>query len=317
MTTTRTLRRATAGVAVLSAGLTLAACGSDGGSDAGGTGGGGVRRAAHLHLRRHRARVQDRATSRRSTPTSSSRTATFESNDEAAAKIKAGFHDRRDRGLPRRAGPAGRRGDARADRHLEARALGRPRPDVPRRRRRRDRAATSRWCRPRPAPSGLIYDKDEFPDGVDSWADLFDPEYAGRVALDGGYWLTPFAIMALANGSTDPMDAGRRRGRRDPRPADRPARRRPLPGLRPVRRRHGQPVQVRRDRALRRRSRHAAGHRQGRRQRRLGGARGGRALVGVRAEHQLGGREHRRGLRLHQRRTPRPRRRRCSATTAS
>src|SRR5688500_3369718 len=52
---------------------------------------------------------------------------------------------------------------------------------------------------------GLIYDKEEFPDGVDSWADLFDPAYAGRVALDGGYWLTPFAIMALANGSTDPM----------------------------------------------------------------------------------------------------------------
>jgi len=53
---------------------------------------------------------------------------------------------------------------------------------------------------------GLIYDKDEFPDGVDSWADLFDPAYAGRVALDGGYWLPPFAIMALANGSTDPMN---------------------------------------------------------------------------------------------------------------
>jgi spermidine/putrescine transport system substrate-binding protein len=52
---------------------------------------------------------------------------------------------------------------------------------------------------------GLIYDKATVPDGVDSFATLFDPKYAGRVALDGGYWLTPLAITALAHGNPSPM----------------------------------------------------------------------------------------------------------------
>ena len=52
---------------------------------------------------------------------------------------------------------------------------------------------------------GLIYDKQTFPDGVDSFRALFDARYAGRVALDGGYWLTPLAITALAHGNPAPM----------------------------------------------------------------------------------------------------------------
>ena len=53
---------------------------------------------------------------------------------------------------------------------------------------------------------GLIYDRDAFPNGVDSWADLFDPQYKGRVAMDGGYWLPPIAEWALAQGNQDPMN---------------------------------------------------------------------------------------------------------------
>lgn len=53
-------------------------------------------------------------------------------------------------------------------------------------------------------PHGIIYSTDDFPDGVDSYAALFDPAYAGRVALDGG-WLTALADTALASGITDPM----------------------------------------------------------------------------------------------------------------
>lgn len=54
-------------------------------------------------------------------------------------------------------------------------------------------------------PHGLIYDTSAFPDGVDSWADLYDPALAGQVALDGGGSLTPLAVTALAMGNTDPL----------------------------------------------------------------------------------------------------------------
>lgn len=58
----------------------------------------------------------------------------------------------------------------------------------------------------RAGAEGIIYDKATFPDGVDSWQALFDPKYDGQVALDGGYWLTAFAEVALANGNTDPFN---------------------------------------------------------------------------------------------------------------
>jgi spermidine/putrescine transport system substrate-binding protein len=54
-------------------------------------------------------------------------------------------------------------------------------------------------------PQGIIYDNASFPNGVDSYQTLFDPQYAGRVALDGN-WLTAFAETALAMGITDPMN---------------------------------------------------------------------------------------------------------------
>jgi spermidine/putrescine transport system substrate-binding protein len=53
-------------------------------------------------------------------------------------------------------------------------------------------------------PQGIIYDKASFPNGVDSYQTLFDPQYAGKVALDSS-WLTAFAETALAMGITDPM----------------------------------------------------------------------------------------------------------------
>lgn len=48
-------------------------------------------------------------------------------------------------------------------------------------------------------PHGIIYTTKAFPGGVDSYTALFDPANAGKVALDGG-WLT-----ALASGITDPI----------------------------------------------------------------------------------------------------------------
>lgn len=53
-------------------------------------------------------------------------------------------------------------------------------------------------------PHGIIYSTEDIPDGVDSYTALFDPKYKGRVALDGG-WLTALADTALASGIKDPI----------------------------------------------------------------------------------------------------------------
>ena len=62
------------------------------------------------------------------------------------------------------------------------------------------------WLVPLSAgPHGLIYDVDAFPEPPSSWADLYDPSLQGQVALDGGGGLTPLAVTALALGIDDPM----------------------------------------------------------------------------------------------------------------
>lgn len=54
-------------------------------------------------------------------------------------------------------------------------------------------------------PHGLIYDVNAFDEPPSSWTDLYDPALAGEVALDGGGGLTPLAVTALAMGIDDPM----------------------------------------------------------------------------------------------------------------
>jgi spermidine/putrescine transport system substrate-binding protein len=56
-------------------------------------------------------------------------------------------------------------------------------------------------------PQGLIYDAGEVGAGeVDSFADLFDPAFADRVALEADYPLPAIAETALALGIEDPMN---------------------------------------------------------------------------------------------------------------
>ncbi len=56
-------------------------------------------------------------------------------------------------------------------------------------------------------PQGLIYDAEEIEPGeVDSFADLFDPQFADRVALEADYPLPAIAETALALGIEDPMN---------------------------------------------------------------------------------------------------------------
>jgi spermidine/putrescine transport system substrate-binding protein len=54
-------------------------------------------------------------------------------------------------------------------------------------------------------PHGLVYNTEELPEGMDSYADLFDPALKGRVALDSGDTLTAIGDTALAMGYEDPM----------------------------------------------------------------------------------------------------------------
>ena len=54
-------------------------------------------------------------------------------------------------------------------------------------------------------PHGLIVDTAAIPEGVDSYNDLFDPAYAGNVALEATP-LTAIAITAMALGADDPTN---------------------------------------------------------------------------------------------------------------
>jgi len=55
-------------------------------------------------------------------------------------------------------------------------------------------------------PEGIIVNTDEVKAPVDSYAGIFDPEFDGRAALEGDYALPPIAVSALAMGIEDPMN---------------------------------------------------------------------------------------------------------------
>jgi spermidine/putrescine-binding protein len=55
-------------------------------------------------------------------------------------------------------------------------------------------------------PQGLIVNTDEVSPVPSSWNDLFDPAFQDRVALDGSSYLTPLAETALTMGIDDPMN---------------------------------------------------------------------------------------------------------------
>lgn len=56
---------------------------------------------------------------------------------------------------------------------------------------------------------GVVYNTEQVPEGIDEIADVFDPQFAGRATIHGNYALIPIAEGALALGITDPfsMDA--------------------------------------------------------------------------------------------------------------
>jgi spermidine/putrescine transport system substrate-binding protein len=50
---------------------------------------------------------------------------------------------------------------------------------------------------------GLVYNTEQVPNGIDELADLWAPEYAGRSTIQGSYALPAIAEAALADGITD------------------------------------------------------------------------------------------------------------------
>lgn len=195
--------RTAAGVTAALVGVALVGCGSD--SDPAPAGDGGI--SGELRIFSYEDTVNEAKLNpfKAEHPDLTVRTAIFENNDEAAAKIKAGFAtdlvevclDEQDPLVD--AGMLAPIDTSRLD-HWEDLD-----PTF------RDAAGVTTngevtMIPLRAGAVGLIYDKEEFPDGVDSWSALFDENVSGRVSLDGGYWLTPFAIVALANGNQDPMN---------------------------------------------------------------------------------------------------------------
>jgi spermidine/putrescine transport system substrate-binding protein len=55
-------------------------------------------------------------------------------------------------------------------------------------------------------PQGLIYNTKALPQGVKSFRDLFSATLKGRVTMDGGNALTPIAEAAMVLGAKDPMN---------------------------------------------------------------------------------------------------------------
>ena len=53
---------------------------------------------------------------------------------------------------------------------------------------------------------GLVYNTEAVPEGIDENSDLFDPRFEGRATIQGSYALLPIAKTALALGIDDPMN---------------------------------------------------------------------------------------------------------------
>ncbi|MBN8865946.1 MAG: extracellular solute-binding protein [Solirubrobacterales bacterium] len=55
-------------------------------------------------------------------------------------------------------------------------------------------------------PYGIIYNTDEVPDGVSSYEEMFSDKYAGRIAVEGSSSVAPLAVAAFALGFDDPFN---------------------------------------------------------------------------------------------------------------
>ncbi len=55
-------------------------------------------------------------------------------------------------------------------------------------------------------PYGIIYNTSEIPEGVNSYEEMFSDKYSGRMAVEGSSAVAPLAVAALALGFEDPFN---------------------------------------------------------------------------------------------------------------
>ena len=55
-------------------------------------------------------------------------------------------------------------------------------------------------------PYGIIYNTEEIPDGVESYEQMFSDEFAGRIAVEGSSSVAPLGVAALTLGFEDPFN---------------------------------------------------------------------------------------------------------------
>ena len=132
------------------------------------------------------------------------KTATFDSDSEAAAKLVGGFQADVVEACADEINPLTRRHLLRP---LETKGI----PgfdkltynDVPGV---RDDSGQVLFVPVSAGPQGLIVNTEKITDPPDSWTALFDPQYAGEVAIEGDTPLLPIGETALALGKEDPMN---------------------------------------------------------------------------------------------------------------
>ena len=129
--------------------------------------------------------------------------ATFDSNKAAAAKLAGGFEADVVEVCTDEMAPLLARGlirplDPRGIKEFDKLAFS-DKPEV------RNEAGEVLFVPASAGPHGLIVDTAAIPEGVDSYNDLFDPAYAGDVALEATP-LTAIAITAMALGAEDPTN---------------------------------------------------------------------------------------------------------------
>lgn len=131
------------------------------------------------------------------------KTATFDSNAEAAAKLAAGFDVDVVEVCMDEAKPLTQRNLVRAlDTDLIPdwdSIVFHDNPDI-----RQDGEAI--MVPLSAGPHGMMYLPSEVPEGVDSFTDLYNPKFKGRTNLESDYALPPMAVTALALGIEDPMN---------------------------------------------------------------------------------------------------------------
>ncbi|MDW5595735.1 extracellular solute-binding protein [Conexibacter stalactiti] len=133
------------------------------------------------------------------------KTATFDSNEEAAAKLRGGFEADVVEVCLDEIRPLTATGQLRPLEEAGIPGFERIVPSMRDADGVRDAEGRLMVVPLEAGPEGLIYNTEKLPRGIDEFADLYDPALAGNVALEGDIPLPTIAETALALGIRDPL----------------------------------------------------------------------------------------------------------------